>query len=199
SAGALLWNQLVSGRRIRHLEGEVEEIREALVRQESAVETLEEDLEAARAAAARSTGGEDALRAQLAEARAQEERTRQRLQDLEREARGLRAVDSRPTSLDDAEPERRRRECERVGIITRDPAVLAAFADLEKVARSPLPILLAGEPGTGKELFARAAHRLSPRAGGPFVAVNMAAISPELFESELFGHVRGSFTGAVGE
>ncbi len=199
SAGALLWNQFVSGHRIRHLEGEVEEIREALVRQESAVETLEEDLEAARAAAARSTGGEDALRAQLAEARAQEERTRQRLQDLEHEARGLRAVDSRPTSLDDAEPERRRRECERVGIITRDPAVLAAFADLEKVARSPLPILLAGEPGTGKELFARAAHRLSPRAGGPFVAVNMAAISPELFESELFGHVRGSFTGAVGE
>jgi len=199
SAGALLWNQLVSGDRIRHLEGEVEEIREALVRQESAVETLEEDLEAARATAARSTGGEDALRAQLAEARTQEERTRQRLQDLEREARGLRAADSRPTSLDDAEPERRRRECERVGIITRDPAVLAAFADLEKVARSPLPILLAGEPGTGKELFARAAHRLSPRAGGPFVAVNMAAISPELFESELFGHVRGSFTGAVGE
>src|SRR5439155_702749 len=85
SAGGLLWNQLVSGRRIRHLEGEVEEIRDALVRQESAVETLEEDLEAARAAAARSTGGEDALRAQLAEARAQEERTRQRLQDLERE------------------------------------------------------------------------------------------------------------------
>ena len=199
SAGALLWNQFVSGHRIRHLEGEVEEIREALVRQESAVEALEEDLEAARATAARSTGGEDALRAQLAEARAQEERTRQRLQDLEREARGLRAADSRPTSLDDAEPERRRRECERVGIITRDPAVLAAFADLEKVARSPLPILLAGEPGTGKELFARAAHRLSPRAAGPFVAVNMAAISPELFESELFGHVRGSFTGAVGE
>jgi len=71
--------------------------------------------------------------------------------------------------------------------------------DLEKAARSALPILLAGEPGTGKELFARAAHRLSARAEAPFVAVNMGAIPAELFESEMFGHVRGSFTGAVAD
>ena len=58
-----------------------------------------------------------------------------------------------------------------------------------------LTILLLGEPGTGKELFARAVHRLSPRSGQTFIAVNMAAISPELFESELFGHAKGSFTG----
>ena len=77
--------------------------------------------------------------------------------------------------------------------------MLALFRDLEKAARASLPILILGEPGTGKELFARAAHRLSPRASGPFVAVNMAAIPPELFESELFGHVKGSFTGAVAE
>jgi transcriptional regulator with PAS, ATPase and Fis domain len=83
--------------------------------------------------------------------------------------------------------------------VTRDAGVLALFRDLQKAARSSLSILLAGEPGTGKELFARAAHRASPRATGPFVAVNMAAIAPELFESELFGHVRGGFTGAVGE
>src|SRR5206468_6778738 len=56
-----------------------------------------------------------------------------------------------------------------------------------------------GEPGTGKELFARAAHRLSSRNGKTFIAVNMAAISPELFESELFGHTKGSFTGATAD
>jgi DNA-binding NtrC family response regulator/CHASE2 domain-containing sensor protein len=202
-AGALLWNQLGSAHRLRDLEGQLEAIREALVRQESTVEALEEDLEAARAAVARSTGAErellraaDGLRVQLVEARAQEEQTRGRLADLERE---LRAADPRQAQLDDAEQERLRQRCAEVAIITREPAMLARFRDLEKAARSSLPILITGEPGTGKELFARAAHRLSPRAGGPFVAVNMAAIPPELFESELFGHVKGSFTGAVAE
>lgn len=196
SAGALAWNQLASAFRIRRLEGEVAEIREALVRQESSVEGLEEDLEAARAAIARSTGDEQALRAQLAAARAQEEQTRARLDQLEHQSRTLGAA-GRP--LGDAEQERLRHECERVGIVTGDPALLAVFRDLEKAARSSLPILVTGEPGTGKELFARAAHRLSSRADGPFVAVNMAAIPAELFESEMFGHVRGSFTGAVGD
>src|SRR5262249_50072945 len=158
----------------------------------SQVEGLEEDLEASRAAVARSTGTEEGLRSQLAAARAQEEQTRARLERLEREARGR-----PPPPLCDAAPERLREASEGVGIITRDPALLASFRDLEKAARSSLPILVAGEPGTGKELFARAIHRLSPRADGPFVAVNMAAIPAELFESEMFGHVRGSFTGAV--
>src|SRR5437899_82330 len=138
----------------------------------------------------------EALRRQLGEARAQEEQTRGQLRDLERE---LRAADTGQMQLDDAEQERLRRQCAEVSIITRDPGVLALFRDLEKAARASLPILILGEPGTGKELVARAAHRLSPRAGGPFVAVNMAAIPPELFESELFGHVKGSFTGAVAE
>jgi DNA-binding NtrC family response regulator/CHASE2 domain-containing sensor protein len=201
--GALLWRQIGTTRRLRGLEGEVGTIRDALVRQESTVEALEEDLEAARAAVARSTGAErellqaaEALRGQLGEARAQEAQTRARLQALEHE---LAAATSGPASLADADLERLRRQCAEVGIITRDPAVLALFRDLQKAARASLPILLAGEPGTGKELFARAAHRLSSRAAGPFVAVNMAAISLELFESELFGHVRGSFTGAVGD
>jgi len=201
--GALVWNQVGAARRLRRLEGEVAGIREHLVRQESTVETLEEDLEAARVAVARSMGAErglldaaDALRGQLAAATAQEEQTRLRLHALERE---LRAAD-RPTGAPaDAEQERLRRRCLEVGVVTRDPAVLVLFRDLERAARTTLPILLAGEPGTGKELFARAAHRLSPRAGGPFVAVNMAAIPPNLFESEMFGHVKGSFTGAVAD
>ena len=194
SAAALVWNQLSSGNRIRRLEDEVGAIREALVRQESQVEGLEEDLEAARAAVARSTGTEEGLRAQLAAARAQEAETRARLERLEREARS-----GPPLPLSDVAQERLREASERVGIVTRDPALLAAFRDLEKAARSSLPILVVGEPGTGKELFARAVHRLSPRADGPFVAVNMAAIPAELFESEMFGHVRGSFTGAVAD
>ena len=199
SASALIWNQLTSAYRIRDLESEVATIREGLVRQESAVEALEEDLEAARAAVARSAGGEEALRAQLATARAREEQTRARLEELERRSRTSSATDVREAPLGDAEQERLQRECERLGIVTGDPAMLALFRDLEKAARSSLPILVTGEPGTGKELFARAAHRLSPRADGPFVAVNMGAIPTELFESEMFGHVRGSFTGAVAD
>ncbi len=191
-AGALAWNQLGSARRIRRLEAEAATICEALVRQESAVETLAEDLDEARGRAE----GADALRARLAAAEAQEERTRSRLRELERL---LRPADARAAALDDAAQERLRRACEEVGILTREPAVLALFSDLARAARASLPVLLTGEPGTGKELFARAAHRLSPRAGGPFVAVNMAAIPPELFESEMFGHVKGSFTGAVAE
>jgi DNA-binding NtrC family response regulator/CHASE2 domain-containing sensor protein len=201
--GGLAWRQVLAGRRLRGLETEVGAIRDALVRQESTVEALEEDLEAARAAVARSTGAErellhaaEALRGQLTQARAQEAQTRARLQGLEQE---LRATTQGPAALADAALERLRAQCAELGIVTREPAVLALFRDLQRAARTSLPIVLSGEPGTGKELFARAAHRLSPRAAGPFVAVNVAAISPELFESELFGHVRGSFTGAVAD
>jgi two-component system, NtrC family, nitrogen regulation response regulator NtrX len=78
-------------------------------------------------------------------------------------------------------------------------AVHQVIDRVEKVAPTPARVLITGENGTGKELVARAIHALSPRASGPFVEVNCAAIPSELIESELFGHVKGSFTGAFAD
>jgi DNA-binding NtrC family response regulator len=77
------------------------------------------------------------------------------------------------------------------------PHLLEVFKLVGRVAPSPATVLVTGESGTGKELVARAIHRASPRGAGPFVAVNCAAIPEDLLESELFGHERGAFTGAV--
>jgi two-component system response regulator FlrC len=78
-----------------------------------------------------------------------------------------------------------------------DPAMKPVVEALRKVAPTPATVLLLGESGTGKEVAARALHRWSPRAAGPFVAVNCAALPENLLESELFGHEKGAFTGAV--
>ena len=76
------------------------------------------------------------------------------------------------------------------------PAFLKAFELIKKAAPTKATVLVTGESGTGKELFARALHYLSPRAKGPFIALNCAAIPKDLLESELFGHEKGAFTGA---
>jgi transcriptional regulator with PAS, ATPase and Fis domain len=83
------------------------------------------------------------------------------------------------------------------GMITVSPEMRAFFRLVERVARTRSSILVRGETGTGKERVARAIHALSRRAAGPFHAVNCATFTPELLASELFGHVRGSFTGAI--
>ncbi len=82
-------------------------------------------------------------------------------------------------------------------IVGRHPRLGAALRLLKKVAVTESTVLLTGESGTGKELFARAVHGLSPRAPGPFLAVNCAAIPESLMENELFGHEKGAFTGAT--
>ncbi|HPM82454.1 MAG TPA: sigma-54 dependent transcriptional regulator [Candidatus Anammoximicrobium sp.] len=83
------------------------------------------------------------------------------------------------------------------GIIGNSKAMQQVYRLTRRVARSQASVLLLGETGTGKELIATAVHRLSNRSTGPFVKVNCGALSESLLESELFGHVRGAFTGAV--
>ncbi|MGB6045474.1 MAG: sigma-54 dependent transcriptional regulator [Pirellulales bacterium] len=83
-------------------------------------------------------------------------------------------------------------------LIGRGVAMQEVYRITKKVARTNASVLLLGETGTGKELIAKAVHHLSHRRNGPFVRVNCGALSESLLESELFGHVRGAFTGAVG-
>ena len=96
-----------------------------------------------------------------------------------------------------------REEAEKVvsddAIIGESDALRRVLRQVELVAATEASVLIQGESGTGKELFARAIHRRSPRASRALVKVNCASISKDLFESEFFGHVRGAFTGAVGD
>src|SRR3990172_2206190 len=82
-------------------------------------------------------------------------------------------------------------------IVGSAPAMQEVFRAVGRLSNSNLTVLITGESGTGKELVARALHRHSPRAHGPFIALNTAAIPRDLLESELFGHEKGAFTGAT--
>src|SRR5690606_27230642 len=88
-------------------------------------------------------------------------------------------------------------ETQEMGIIGASPAMLTLFKRIRKVAPTMSTVLIQGESGTGKELVARALHENSPRARAPMISVNCAAIPESLIESELFGHEKGAFTGAV--
>jgi two-component system response regulator PilR (NtrC family) len=84
-------------------------------------------------------------------------------------------------------------------IVGRSAPMEKIFETIRQAAAARSTVLIVGESGTGKELVAKALHRLSPRAGGPFVTVHSGALPADLLESNLFGHVRGSFTGAVAD
>ena len=210
SGGALVWTTWLATGRVSRLEADLlvshralSAIQESLARRESLAERLEEELEAVKAEAGVSaekkqelTRYAEGLERQAAAAQVQVEATRCEVRKLEAKLAGLTAAAVQPVQLSDAESEQLRRESEALGMVTRDPALLGLFRDLKKAAQALGPILILGETGTGKDLVARAAHALSPRAHGPFIAVNVAAMSPELVESQLFGHVKGAFTGA---
>lgn len=124
--------------------------------------------------------------------------------------KGLESVDFQFDLASDFLPEYLQRTDERIGRMAAPPAVQPAFGCIvhrcaamrqqitlaQRVAAYSVPVLILGETGTGKELFAQAIHESSPRAGKPFVAVNCGAISKELANAELFGHEKGAFTGA---
>jgi two-component system nitrogen regulation response regulator GlnG len=105
--------------------------------------------------------------------------------------RALSAPRSAPTGLRSDPPE------EKLPLIGRSPAMQEIYRTLARLMGTDLTVMITGESGTGKELAARALHDYGKRRGGPFVAINMAAIPRELIESELFGHERGAFTGAT--
>ncbi len=140
------------------------------------------------------------LHAQLHEqnARAQKE--------LERANAQLRLTNQQlRVRVDDATRQLRRAKEELSGreqygeMVGQGRAMQDLFRVLERIESSEEPVLITGESGTGKELLARAVHGHSPRKGGPFVSINCAAVPETLLESELFGHVKGAFTGATGD
>ena len=96
------------------------------------------------------------------------------------------AEDRKTTAVDVNEP----------GLVARSAQMIEIGVQLQRVAKTDISVFICGPTGTGKEVVARDLHRLGARAAGPFVTVNCGAISPQLIESELFGHVRGAFTGA---
>jgi two-component system nitrogen regulation response regulator GlnG len=113
--------------------------------------------------------------------------------DIDELARAVRAAAATATATSgEAES-----EAEGLPLVGRSPPMQAVYRLITRVLRNDLTVLILGESGTGKELVAQAIHQLGHRRAGPFVAVNTAAIPAELIESELFGHEKGAFTGAV--
>jgi DNA-binding NtrC family response regulator len=103
------------------------------------------------------------------------------------------------TEESEPQPEALSARYEETGLTGRSPAMIELYKEIARVAPSRSTILIMGESGTGKELVARAIHKHSPRSAASFVAVNCGALTETLLEAELFGHVRGSFTGAVAD
>src|SRR6202789_1705622 len=116
--------------------------------------------------------------------------------ELQREVEVLRQQRFRDSSLEDVTESEERSKPQLIG---NSPAWIEVFKNIGRVAATDVGVLLLGESGTGKEVVARAIHQNSARSRRPFIILNCAALPPELLESELFGHERGAFTGAVAQ
>jgi len=211
--GTISWN-VYQGRtrteyQIRRVSAQLAKNQEQLIKKEHLAKKLNDEVTRTRELADQSTQKYQEVAAsvelhqdRLFLAQGEVETTRQRLQALQSQLDHLQnSIPPRstpPKSLPDDNLEQLRQECESHRIFTRSPKMLKVFQDLKKAATTNNPILLLGETGTGKELFAHATHHLSQRRKGPFISINIAAIRPELFESELFGNVKGAYTGAIG-
>ena len=212
--GTIAWRtfmfQSIIQRRITQGQQQLRQLEKELAEKQHHVRELETQLHAAHDHANQSATVIKGLQAakggvfrQLEISQAEMEETRRQINRLQEDLENLRqqvpaSQAAFPLSPVPGDSQALVQECASFQILTRDPSVLRVFQDLKKAAVTQSPILLLGETGTGKEVFAKAAHALSPRHRGPFVSVNMAAIRSELFEGELFGHVKGAFTGAVG-
>ena len=211
--GSISWS-LYEGRnriedQIKRVKAQLTKNQEQLVKKEGLAKQLNDEVTQARELAQESSQKYQEIAASVEGHqnrlhRAQEEvvTTRERLQGLQSQLdnlqRSLPSQSPPPQPLPDDNLEQLRKEAEALGIYTRSRQMLKVFQDLKRGALTNSPILLLGETGTGKEVFARASHQLSKRSKGPFISINIAAIRPELFESELFGSVKGAYTGAIG-
>jgi DNA-binding NtrC family response regulator len=110
-----------------------------------------------------------------------------------------RALESETPGPEQAVSDALSAQYESAGLIGRSPAMLELYKEIARVAPARSTVLIVGESGTGKELVAQAIHRHSTRASGPFVPINCGALAETLLEAELFGHVKGSFTGATAD
>ena len=182
TVAALFYQQRLAGAAVHALQAEKDAIAEELRNKESRVKEIEGELlqlEAAKSA----------------------DRTAELLEEIRRYKAEIHALSSRADDMEEFpviadETGDTRGEYEGI-IYGRSGPMGPVIAFVGKIADNNAPVLILGESGTGKELVARAIHARSSRAGGPFIAVNCGALSENLLESELFGHERGAFTGAV--
>ena len=184
ATGAALISRQTERRRVRALEGEREEILGQLRDREAKVAVLERSL------ASRSNDDAPNRAGELLE---ELQRTRAEIRSLNLQAEDMEPYTPEGETLKD------QREAMDDLVYARSGMMKPVVELLGKIAGNSSPVLILGESGTGKELVARAIHRRSGRQSGPFVAVNCGALAETLLESELFGHERGAFTGAVKE